>query len=195
MNSCKRFCSASGSIRGAGVSGSGTPRKSKTSGSSPASSGSRSSTRLSILSRAIWSESWSVMPKTARKKLSTGSSGIILPWARPVPSVTSIPRARHRSANSKESRLFPIPASPTIPTTCPDSVEAPGQCLLQDLHLGVASHEAREAPCAGDVESGLQRADALELDDAKRLGGALQLPIVPDREAGRSPRRAGPCAR
>src|SRR5215208_7094376 len=45
------------------------------------------------------------------------------PCATPRPSVMSMPRARHRSVNSRQRRLLPVPGSATTPTTWPPSRE------------------------------------------------------------------------
>jgi len=49
------------------------------------------------------------------------------------------------------------------------------QRSLQDVHLGVAPDETRQTAGSCHIEAGAQCAHALELEDADRLGGALDL--------------------
>src|SRR5262249_24585903 len=95
------------------------PRRSKTRESASRSVSSRSRRRPAICARATRSASRPVMPKKARNSSSIGSSGICFPWATPRVSYTEKPRARQRSANSKQRRLLPRPGGATTPTTCP----------------------------------------------------------------------------
>ena len=86
-------CRASALICATGRSGSGTPRKSNISGRSSAKSGSSSSARPAIFSRASCSGSRSPIPKKARSICSTGMNGIVVPCACACASKTSSPSA------------------------------------------------------------------------------------------------------
>ena len=71
---------------------------------------------LSAITSAVSS---SARPKLARTTSRIGAYGIALPYDRPWPSRYVTSRFSHHCRNSNSRRDFPIPASPTMPTTCP----------------------------------------------------------------------------
>src|SRR6266542_3620468 len=89
------------------------------------------------------------------------------PWARQWPSFTKMPLARQRSTNSRQSRLFPTPASPTIPTICP----CPSRALRSALWSTAISPSRptnRENP----------RAREHPIDELGRVPGEQRLPSI-----------------
>ena len=143
-------------------------------GSRRAGSSSTSTTAPAIFWRASRSESRGPMPKAWRSRSRTGRKAIALPCATPQAWRTSTPCARQCSMNSWQSRLLPVPASATTPTTPPCPARARSSAASRARQLGVAPHELREAARARGVEPRARLAEALELVHAHRLRDALE---------------------
>ena len=203
-----RRCRASGSIWGAGRSGSGTPRKSKSSGSARGSSrpGATSCRRSS---RAPRDRRPAPDPEVRSEHLENrqernGSSRA----QPPVPSKTRSPSARHRSANSKQRRLLPTPASPTTPTTWPFPSR---HCARAASSVAISSPRPtkRESPRWRDTSKRV-RSSPIPSSSKTRTGSLTpfdgetpeirQLEVALDQrggalgQVGRSGSRAAPCA-
>ena len=183
---------ASGSMRGAGRSGSGTARKSKISGRSSPKLSSSSSSLPAIRSRAVWSESSSVMSKYDAQELEhrqqrdrTSRAPGRRRGRRECPSPGS---AR---ANSSQSRLLPTPASPTIPITCAWPASACSRAL-SSTRSSSSRPTKREKPRARET-SRRPRAAPTPVSSWTRSGpaGALDLELaeVGEREVALDERR------
>ncbi len=87
------------------------------------------------------------------------------------------PRARQRSRNSKQSRLFPGAGLGHHAHRLPVPLKATLEGGLQGRHLGDAPDELREPARPRDVEPRAQRSQPLERVHAERLAHALEIEL------------------
>ncbi len=152
-----------------------TPRNSNRMGSSSRKRSSSSSRRPAIFSRtsalAVALLDAEVGAASARAPVAAAGS---CRARRSGPPSRASPAARQRSANSKQSRLLPVPASATTPSTWP-SPRRVRSSAASSVRISASRPTKRTRPRARERSKRVRaRADARELVDVHRLGDALQ---------------------
>ena len=163
---------------GSGRSGSGTPRKSKSTGRSSAKAGSSSSARPAIFSRTIRSGSRVGDAEVGAQHLQHRHEGDLAA----VRLAPGIRRPRCRGARPLGELVAEAALADARLGDDADrgalAGHGPLQRLLEHGHLLVAADEAREAALAREVEPRAGAADPGQLEDAHRPARPLDLELA-----------------